>query len=429
VRWSDVSVGGARQPTIVIDDEWYPDDRGVQFRINGVIDDRDPVARPNGFDATGPQENSKYHIWPSVTLSAGDVLEGRWVDRSGQVRKSTQVVAAASSDSAAPAPAPAPASPVSSGDMGPSGQWPAGFPTYGSAATIVTNGTMFGLLSALDSLPGGGVIEHAGPISGDIRRASGSDPILIRPPHGKRDEFKLGALDIRSSGVLLAGFRQTSKVHVHNSVNSGLAWTELNANTEIRGMGYTAGQKTRVLVYEVIARQPKPAGGDRIVAHAQKAGAQTNIDIVGSWLTGSHNSGAGDHADTVQVILQNGGAGFVNIADSVIWPSDDKALQGEGFTPVYRLVNSWIASPSAARALWPTLNVTGYNAITAVADVVDSVLSGTVHGKFPVRVSGSTIGQDTARTVVDAGGNTTVAAPPAPPAAPTPEQLDLIWHR
>ncbi len=312
-------------------------------------------------------------------------------------------------------------------DRVPAGNWPQGFPAYATAADIVTNGSMASLRSALDRLPNGGVVEHPGNISGDVRRASGTGGVVVRPPLGRRNDFRLEAVDIRSSGILLAGFRQTSKVHVHDSVRSGLAWTEMDPGTEVRGFGYSRDTTTHVLLYEVVARNPKPAGGDRVVAHAQQPGAITNVDIVGSWLTGSHNSPDGDHADTVQTVYLSGGTGFINIQDSVIWPSDDKALQGAAEVPVYAIRNTWIASASAARKVWPSLDVTGYHAITAVTTIDDSVLSGTVHRSFPVSVSNSTVA-DNGGTLVDRGGNTYVGSVPAPPAAPSHAALDGIWH-
>ena len=106
--WLDVASGSGRQPTVVIDSGVYPDSSGVQFLISGEVDDR-CSCRPGGFDATGPQEDSKYHIYPDVDLSAGDVIEARWTDRSGAARSSTWTVgsvtpSATSSTSATPSP-------------------------------------------------------------------------------------------------------------------------------------------------------------------------------------------------------------------------------------------------------------------------------------------------------------------------------------
>ncbi len=92
--WLDAATGSSRQPTVVIDSAVYPNSSGVQFLINGEIDERHS-ARPGGFDATGPQEDSKYHVYPDVALSAGDVIEAKWTDRGGAARSSTWTVGSA----------------------------------------------------------------------------------------------------------------------------------------------------------------------------------------------------------------------------------------------------------------------------------------------------------------------------------------------
>ena len=38
--WADVDAGPGRQPVVEIDGRAYPDTRGVQFLINGVVDER-----------------------------------------------------------------------------------------------------------------------------------------------------------------------------------------------------------------------------------------------------------------------------------------------------------------------------------------------------------------------------------------------------
>lgn len=115
--WSDVAAGPGRLPTTTIRDEVYPDARGVQFRINGAVDDRKPAARPNGWDATGPRDNSTFHVYPAVRLAPGDSLEARWTDRSGRSHRSVHVVGgntAVAPAPAPPAPPPAPSSPTPS---------------------------------------------------------------------------------------------------------------------------------------------------------------------------------------------------------------------------------------------------------------------------------------------------------------------------
>ncbi len=73
--WVDVEPGST-QPEVT-DVTPYPDSSGVQFLVNGTPDAR-CSCRPNGFDATGPQDNSRFHIYPNITLAAGDELEARW---------------------------------------------------------------------------------------------------------------------------------------------------------------------------------------------------------------------------------------------------------------------------------------------------------------------------------------------------------------
>src|SRR6056297_1472478 len=101
--WSDVAVGDGRLPTVSVDDEVYPDGQGVQFRINGVVDERSSSARPDGWDATGPRDGSTFHIHPEVTLSSGDVLEARWTDGAGVARESVHVVESVTAPTAPPA--------------------------------------------------------------------------------------------------------------------------------------------------------------------------------------------------------------------------------------------------------------------------------------------------------------------------------------
>ncbi len=91
--WSGVEPGStAGYPTFTPNQSVYPNAQGVQFWFNGQIDVRAPASRPNGYDATGPNEGSTYHMYPDLVLVAGDVLEARWVDGSGTARTSTHTV-------------------------------------------------------------------------------------------------------------------------------------------------------------------------------------------------------------------------------------------------------------------------------------------------------------------------------------------------
>ena len=102
--WSDVAPGVKSLPTLTIDDSIYPDKSGVQFLIDGTPDDRYPKVRPDGFDATGPQDASTFHVYPSLVPADGSVLKARWTDRNGNAHVSEHVVG---TDAAADAPFPA----------------------------------------------------------------------------------------------------------------------------------------------------------------------------------------------------------------------------------------------------------------------------------------------------------------------------------
>ena len=106
----------------------YPNSSGVQFLVGGEVDDR-CSCRPGGFDATGPQEESKYHIYPDITLSAGDVIEARWTDRSGVARSSIMTVPAETTATPKSTPTatnstPTPDSAPATDLAGASGGWP-----------------------------------------------------------------------------------------------------------------------------------------------------------------------------------------------------------------------------------------------------------------------------------------------------------------
>jgi hypothetical protein len=120
--WLDVDAGSGRQPTVVIDSAAYPNSSGVQFVVNGQVDVR-CSCRPGGVDATGPQEGSKYHIYPDVSLAPSDVIEARWTDRSGVARWSTVTVDGTSATpSPTPTPTPSPTPSPSSSDVTPGSQ-------------------------------------------------------------------------------------------------------------------------------------------------------------------------------------------------------------------------------------------------------------------------------------------------------------------
>ena len=88
--WVDVQPGSAQPEVTEVTP--YPDSQGVQFLVNGVVDER-CTCRPNGYDATGPEDGSIFHIYPDITLVEGDVLEARWTS-GGVSYSSTHVVEA-----------------------------------------------------------------------------------------------------------------------------------------------------------------------------------------------------------------------------------------------------------------------------------------------------------------------------------------------
>ncbi len=92
VHWSQIDVGSGLMPEITITDSLYPNDLGVQFLINGEPDDRHSGARPNGFDATGPRDDSVFHVYPAVDLVEGDVVSARWTALDGSTYVSTSTV-------------------------------------------------------------------------------------------------------------------------------------------------------------------------------------------------------------------------------------------------------------------------------------------------------------------------------------------------
>ena len=91
-EWDDVEVGAGRLPEIRVNLLAYPDLEGVQFLINGEVDDRFPRARPDGFDATGPLHDSTFHVFPKIELKSGDQIEARWTDLRGVSRSAIHVV-------------------------------------------------------------------------------------------------------------------------------------------------------------------------------------------------------------------------------------------------------------------------------------------------------------------------------------------------
>lgn len=424
--WSEVQLGignlvDARR-VVTPAAGYYPNSSGVSFWKDNVF---------NRTDATGPNESSVYHSYPTWDLVGGEELRAEWTDVNGIPRETVYVV-----------PPPAPVVPTasgvisangdiyvpsaSSGVKGPSGQWPEGFPAYATPATITTNGSMADLQSKLASAPNNSVIEHAGNITATNNLTSSGNTIVVRPPIGQRDNYQLGAVDVKSSNLLIAGFRQTSKCFFYNVQNSGLAWWEMDGPASIRVMGYTANINNSMLLYEGVARVPNPNSGDRIVLHAQAANVYTEADIVGCWMYGTHDPNPGDHADTLQCVFLSGGSGFIRMRDSVFWPSDDKLIQGVGTNYVADMQNVWICGPPQARTLDPNLIVTLYHIGNAVSTIgTGSYVQGTWHPDFKATIEDSFVSSNLA--FIDGGGNTVLSSLVPPPSVPSAAALDSIW--
>lgn len=94
--WSDAGAplmdGPDRLPTITIAQEVYPNGLGVQFWYNGAIDLRRDDVRPDGYDSTGPNEGSTYHMFPTIDLAIGDVLRAFWTDANGNPHENEIVI-------------------------------------------------------------------------------------------------------------------------------------------------------------------------------------------------------------------------------------------------------------------------------------------------------------------------------------------------
>ena len=231
---------------------------------------------------------------------------------------------------------------------GPTGQWPPGFPAYSTPAEVFTNSNS-SLLSAVNSsaCSNGCVIEHAANFSSFLKleRTSGSGEIVIRPPIGKRGDYAItGGVDISGSNMVVAGFMHNGgHMFVVKGTNSGFAWSDSTNSAGVLGVEGYKGVRAEGFFYEVIERNMFN-GSDRFYAR-YGGGGHTESLLVGCVLTGG-KAAPPSHSDTIQIASDGtGGSGFVTVRDSVLWPSWDKVLQGEGSTYQLNLDNTWVASP------------------------------------------------------------------------------------
>ncbi|MGB5697630.1 MAG: hypothetical protein WBM46_18395, partial [Polyangiales bacterium] len=333
-------------------------------------------------------------------------------------------------DNAPPPPPPGGGGPDPSG-RGPTGQWPAGFPAYSTAADIVTNGTKSGLTAALNDTrcSGGCVIEHPGNVSGTLTRIGSAGEILVRPPIGQRAQYTFsGGVDIRADNLLVAGFDNDSNMVVSKGTNSGFAWMEIDGPGGGIAVYGNNGDTANGFFYEVVYRQYAASGmGDRGGVRATSNGHATML-VVGSILTGTTDPPPTYHADTLQIYYEGGSSGEITIRDSVLWPAYDKALQAGAATDFF-LDNVFIMSPGEANNLWTgpgaPLGLGGYYSTTASVDMNGCTIVGALYPDFDHRVSNSALWKP--GNYIDMGGNTTLSARPSPTRYPTHAELDAIW--
>lgn len=333
-----------------------------------------------------------------------------------------------------PADEPPAEEPTPSGVFGPTGRWPAGFPAYDTPADVVTNGTMSDLNAKLAQVSTG-VIEHPG----DITAAIGSynaDPgaVVVRPPLGQRNNYAItGSAQIRRGNLCLAGFEHRAYLMIQNlgARPSGIAWCEstgyATTDVNVTGNGWEANGFAVEWVCHDFMSGGVGGGNDRsrVSAPSGSTGKAT-LTGAGCYLTGSQYIPDG-HLDTAQCFGSVNVDTPITFTDSVLWPGDDKVIQGNGTIPVFRLERCVILSPGQAKSLWPTpLDLRGHYATTAVGEIVDSVVCGNINAQYAVTVSGSALYASAGH--VDGGGNTVLMSAPTIPPPPTHEQLDAIWH-
>jgi hypothetical protein len=322
------------------------------------------------------------------------------------------------------------------GGRGPTGQWPAGFPAYASAAEIVTNGTSSGLSAAINNAAcsDGCVIEHAGSPSGTFSsRASGSGGIVVRPPIGQRGDYTLGATTIEVDGLLFAGYAGgTGQLLVQgnglNGKGSGFAWMDMGSTSGGRLVVYcnASNENSYGLFYEIVIRHfgsQSDRGGVR-----GYNGGDCKYEMVGSHIGGDDGPITG-HPDTIQDYNPSPGTTKITIRDSVLWSSTDKVIQGEwpGGNP-FTIDNSMLIGPNDSESLWNVESLSFNDAnvcVNAIATITNSTTLGKFNGPY-VSIGGSQI-WGTSSGYVDLGGNTRPSTRPQPPAFPSATQLDAIW--
>ena len=315
---------------------------------------------------------------------------------------------------------------------GPTGQWPPGFPAYRTPAEVFTNSNS-SLLSAINSsaCSDGCVIEHAANFSSFLKleRTSGTGEIVIRPPIGRRGDYAItGGIDISGSNMVVAGFMHNGgHMFVVKGTNSGFAWSDTTNSAGVLGVEGYKGVRAEGFFYEVIERNMFN-GSDRFYAR-YGGGGHTESLLVGCILTGG-TAAPPAHSDTIQIASDGtGGSGFVTVRDSVLWPSWDKVLQGEGSTYQFDLDNTWVVSPTKATSLWNsigpgTINFTQPYHTTGRSTYSNSTLVGDCFAER-VNVTASDLYQS--GQCISDGGNTNLGAAEYPPPVPTDAQLDQIW--
>jgi hypothetical protein len=235
--WSDVEPGPSRLPTVTIDGSVYPDGSGVQFVVNGVVDERSTSARPDGYDATGPQDDSTFHVFPEITLAVGDLIEGRWLDRNGEAQSSAVVIDGAAPDDdasnsaaatlstpAGPTPSPSPSTAASPAP----GSWP------GPSNTGVVNASVLSPSGSVRVTQNGAVVENLR-ITGQLTVEA--DNVTIRNVYIDGTASYGIKVDPETSGTLIEDVTIAGR-GVQDNCNIGIVYGHFTARrVDISGCG------------------------------------------------------------------------------------------------------------------------------------------------------------------------------------------------
>ena len=267
--WSDVVAGPGRQPTITISESLYPNRDGVQFLINGQVDDRNSSARPNGYDATGPQEGSEYHVYPDIALQAGDTVTARWTDQNGAPRTSRVTVEPGTAPTPAPTPTPTP-NPTPDGDPEGPGSAP---PSSANMPTMQS------------------IIDNAGLSNPSILKPSGT--VTVTTPGAVIENLDItGNIIIRADNVTIRNVRvtgssSTAVIRPDRDVRgTTIEHCDVNVGEANGGIGY--------LGYNTTVRNC------RITGYADGIKVETGGLYEGNYISMTKPAGSAKHLDGIQ---------------------------------------------------------------------------------------------------------------------------------